>query len=219
MNKLIAIPIAMVLMIGIAAIPLSMSANAADVCKFNKENQRCDIDINRLTGGFKLSIVNEQTNNGGGNGSTVDQTARDGVTALQNEDVNQNARLDAAVSQDTTLNQTVGSLTQELNSVKGELATVQADLANLTSQVITGISLSNGTVITPPGGNGTGNGTGGGTGGNGTGNGTGGGTGNGTGNGSSGGNGSGNGTNGNGTLPVGLNIQQAYNSYMLRVSS
>lgn len=221
----VALLVSVIMIAGALVLPLSSSmANADQTCKFTKANQRCDIDIGRVNGGFKLSIVNEQTNNntGGGGGGTVDQEARDGVAALQTEDISQNGKLDTIVSENTALNQSFGSLTQELNSVKDSLATVQSDLANLTEKVITGISLSNGTVIVTPGGNGTGNGTGGGTGGNGTGNGTGGGTGNSTGGNSTGngtgGNGSGNGTSGNGTLPVGLNIQNAFNGYLLRTS-
>lgn len=141
----IALLVSVIVIAGALVLPLSFSmANAADVCKFNKENQRCDLDIDKVTGGFKLSIVNEQNNGGGGNVSTVDQVARDGVAANGAADA-LNAAGDANVAGNVTaLQSTVADLFKEIQGLK-------ADIAVLNSSVITGISLSNGSaVVTPP---------------------------------------------------------------------
>jgi hypothetical protein len=141
--KTISISIAMILMAGAitALLPLSLSTASADnICKFNSENQRCDLDIDKVTGGFKLSIINEQNNGGGGSGnvSTVDQQARD---AIAQNDIN-----------DVAVNGSVTSLTGVVNGLLNEIADLKADIQTLNNSAVTGISLSNGSaVVTPPG--------------------------------------------------------------------
>jgi hypothetical protein len=139
--KTISMLVAVMMAAGALVLPLSFSmANADTLCKFNAANQRCDLDVDKVTGGFKLSIVNEQNNGGGGSGnvSTVDQVARDQNTVNDQKDV--------------ILKGNVTTLAGLVKGLVGEVAQLRADIQTLNNSAITGISLSNGSaVVTPPG--------------------------------------------------------------------
>jgi hypothetical protein len=146
--KTISMLVAVMMAAGALVLPLSMStANADTLCKFTKDNQRCDLDIARLNGPFKLSIINEQNNNGGGssgNVSTVDQQARNDIAANGAADAQNVVRADGITSNVTALQGLVREQATTIQQLK-------TDLQTLNASVITGISLSNGSgVVTPP---------------------------------------------------------------------
>lgn len=149
----VALLVSVILVAGALVLPLSYSlANADTICKFTKSNQRCDLDIEKLNGPFKLSIVNEQNNNntgGGGGGGTVDQQARDDIAANGALDAQNVVRADGITSNVTALQGLVATQAADIQQLR-------TDLQTLNASVITGISLSNGSVVvTPPVDNGT----------------------------------------------------------------
>jgi len=156
--------VALALLAGTIALTQTNAVYADNVCKFTKENQRCDVDIEKVNGGFKLSIVNEQNNSGGGGANATDSVARAGVDELKAADVNQNSQIDSLTSENQALRQNasdaatqINSLSTQVSTLNDDVATLKAQVANLTSlNPVVGIQLSNGST---PVGNNTGNGT------------------------------------------------------------
>src|SRR4029079_8519791 len=191
-----------ILIFGVIGITNLGTVNAED--KNFKVDVRDDfrMHIDKLNGGINIDF--KGVGNGGG-GSTVYQTARDGVNELRAEDVSQNAKVDALTEENQGLKQNLSDAQSQISSLQGDLTTVNTELTNIKAQIanltntnpVIDVDVTNGTSTGGDNGTGTGgstgNGTdtGGGTGGNGTGTG-----GNGT---DTGGSGNGTGTTGNGT--------------------
>jgi hypothetical protein len=192
----VAILTAMILVVGIVSV-VGINTTFADSkkaivnnCVVDKDTGKCDIKQFYKTKNGDIEVTNNVDvsaimGGGSGNVSTVDQEARDGVTALQNQDTIQDNNIGSVQAQ-----------TEELRVLINEL---NSTLQN----AVIDISDSGGVVD-----NQTGNNSGGGGGEVPPVNDTGGSTGNET------GNNTGNGTSGNGTLPVGLNIQEAFNNFI-----
>ena len=168
MNKL-ALVTAMILVVGTLAVigtqteqinaktqPLkSLQCDTAKNCKVIFVNPKGDIE---------LQITNTaNASGGGGGGGTVDQVARDGVTALENNDNAQNARLQNVEQNDTIQNNNIGSvqaadeaLNNNVTSLQVQVDELRGQIQNLTTQlenVIIDVNVDN---QTTGGGNDTG---------------------------------------------------------------
>jgi hypothetical protein len=131
--------------VGISNLP---TARADDVCEFTDTNQECNLKIKKLNveDDFNLKIINSVGGSDGGNGdnvSTVDQEARDRVTALENENVNIKNQLDAANGNLTSISNALDAAVSENGAQNAKIAELEATLANLSA--VTDISLENGT--------------------------------------------------------------------------
>lgn len=202
-TKLLAVTITAVMSLGLIA-TIQTQGFADNTKSFTCDSAKnCKAIFKKVNG----DVIIDFTNSGGsgGNVNATDQVARNGVAELRAEDVNQNNKVDALTAENQVLRQNATDAANQIATLTDEVNTLKDQVANLTSQnPVIDVNVTNGTTPTTGGG--------GGTGGNTTDNGTG------TGGNTTTDNGSGNGTSGNGTVPTGLNLQEAFNQYLIRTS-
>jgi hypothetical protein len=158
-NNKVAIFMAMILVVGIVSV-IGINTTFADSkkaivnnCVVDKDTGKCDIKQFYKTKNGDIEVTNNVDVSaimGGGNGnvSTVDQEARDGVTALQN--------------QDTIQDNNIGSVQVQTEELRGLINELNATLQNavIDIDVSGGGGGGNTTDNTTGGGNETGNITG-----------------------------------------------------------
>ena len=154
MNKFILATILAAILSIVVAVPTSHAF--ADTKSFNCDTSKtCKAVFKKVNGDVEITF-----GGGGGGTVTVDQQARDGVTQLRSEDVNQNTKLDALTTENQALKQNVTDLTAQLSSATSDIATLKAQVANLSNaNPVVDINVTNGTAPAPvpPVDNGTGN--------------------------------------------------------------
>jgi hypothetical protein len=136
---------------GITATQTQTTSAEDQTCEFTDTNQECNFKIKKFNveDDFNLKIINGQAGGSGG-GGTVDSQARADIATLQQKDVEQDNALTVA-----TQNQSDTDSAQDQ-----KIAQLESVVQNLTGNIIGDISLENGTVVLPPGGNDTGTGGG-----------------------------------------------------------
>lgn len=157
-----------ILVAGAVTLPLSFQANAdktiVNNCKIDKQTGKCEFDqtYKSKRGDIKvqnrIDASNILNNNGSGGGGTVDQTARDGVTALQTKDVQQDSATEkVATDAKTALDNFNQSQTKVNENLSATIQQLKTELENAITDIVSGNQSSGGT------GNESGNQSGGGT--------------------------------------------------------
>jgi len=152
----------------IAIAGVSVASVSADTKTLQCDSAKnCKVVFIRPRGNIEVTISNS---GGGGSGSTVDQTARDGVNELKGKDVTQDSKIDAVQAENQGLKQNVSDLSTQLNNANTEISSLQTDINTMKAQIVNisnanpviDVNVTNGNTTTPvpPADNGTGTGTG-----------------------------------------------------------